>query len=261
MAQLTTLETVLRRDRMVVTAGLVVVAALGWAYLFYLAREMSGMDMGGEMGMATMQTWGTVDLVLLFVMWDVMMVAMMVPSAAPLILTVAATNRKRRERQDPLVSTSLFLTGYLLVWTAFSVVAAIAQWGLHETALLSSGMVSASPVLGGFLLLTAGAFQFTSLKQSCLIECRSPLSFVMGHWREGSGGALRMGLEHGKYCLGCCWLLMGLLFVAGVMNILWIALITLFVLAERVMPKGDMTGRFAGVGLVLSGIAVLLSAA
>jgi|TARA_B100002003_G_scaffold114308_1_gene105754 predicted metal-binding membrane protein len=256
----TTLETVLRRDRVVVTAGLVGVAALGWIYLLYLARDMSGMGMSADMAMPQMQTWGAVDLALLFVMWAVMMVAMMVPSASPLILVVAAANRKRRERDDPLVPTGLFFVGYLLAWTAFSGVATVAQWGLHTTALLSPAMVGTSPVLGGLLLLAAGVFQFTSLKQVCLTHCRSPLGFVMGHWREGRGGALRMGLEHGLYCVGCCWILMALLFVAGVMNLFWVALISLFVLAEKVFPKGELVGRIGGAALVVAGVVMLTSA-
>jgi len=260
VARMTTLETVLRRDRAVVTAGLVGVAALGWVYLLYLARGMAGMDMSADMALPRMQTWGVVDLALLFVMWAVMMVAMMVPSASPLILMMAAANRKRRERDDPLVPTGLFLAGYLLVWTAFSAVATAVQWGLHATALLSPGMVSGSPVLGGLLLLTAGIFQFTPLKQACLTHCRSPLRFLMGHWREGRAGAMRMGLEHGLYCVGCCWILMALLFVAGVMNLLWVAVISLFVLAEKVLPRGELVGRLGGAVLLVAGVAVLTSA-
>jgi predicted metal-binding membrane protein len=256
----TTLEAVLRRDRVVVSAGLVSVAALGWVYLVYLARGMGDMDMIADMAMPQMQTWGMVDLALLFVMWAVMMVAMMVPSASPLILVVAAANRKRHERDDPLVPTGLFLTGYLLVWTAFSAVATTAQWALHTTALLSPAMVGTSPVLGGLLLLTAGVFQFTSLKQACLSHCRSPLAFVMGHWREGAGGALRMGLEHGLFCVGCCWILMALLFVAGVMNLLWVAGISLFVLAEKALPRGALVGRLGGAALLVAGVMVLTSA-
>jgi predicted metal-binding membrane protein len=256
----TTLETVLRRDRGVVTTGLVVVVALGWVYLLYLARGMSGMDMSADMAMPQMQAWGAVDLALLFVMWAVMMVAMMVPSASPLILVVAAANRKRSERNDPLAPTGLFLAGYLLAWTAFSAVATVAQWGLHTTALLSPAMVGTSPVLGGLLLLSAGIFQFSSLKQVCLTHCRSPLGFVMGHWREGRFGALRMGLEHGLYCVGCCWVLMALLFVAGVMNLLWVAVISLFVLAEKVLPKGELVGRLGGTVLLVAGVVVLTAA-
>ena len=259
MTSVTTLEAVLRRDRAVVTAGLVGVAALGWVYLLYLARDMAGMDMRTDMAMPRMQTWGVVDLALLFVMWAVMMVAMMVPSASPLLLMVAAANRKRRDRDDPLVPTALFLTGYLLVWFTFSAVATLAQWGLHTTALLSPAMVGTSPVLGGLLLLTAGVFQFTPLKRACLTHCRSPLGFVMSHWREGPGGAVRMGLEHGLFCVGCCWVLMALLFVAGVMNLLWVALISLFVLAEKVLPRGELVGRLGGAALLVAGVAVLAS--
>ena len=253
----TTLEAVLRRDRTIVLVGLVGVAALGWLYLLYLARGMAGMEMHADMAMPQMQTWGAVDLTLLFVMWAVMMVAMMVPSASPLILMMAAANRKRRERDDPLVPTGLFLAGYLLVWTAFSAVATAAQWVLHTTALLSPGMVGTSPALGGLLLLTAGVFQFTPLKRACLTHCRSPLGFVMSHWRDGRGGALRMGFEHGLYCVGCCWILMALLFVAGVMNLLWVAVISLFVLGEKALPRGELIGRCGGAALLLGGLVVL----
>ncbi len=260
MEPVTTLETVLRRDRAIVTVGLVGVAALGWAYLLYLADDMSSMSMSADIAMPSTETWGMVDLALLFVMWVVMMVAMMVPSASPLILMVASVNRKRRERADPLVPTGLFLAGYLLVWTAFSAVATGAQWGLHTAALLSPGMVGTSPVLGGVLLLAAGIFQFTSLKQACLSHCRSPVGFVLGHWREGRGGALRMGIEHGLFCVGCCWVLMALLLVAGVMNLLWVAVISLFVLAEKVLAKGELVGRLGGAAMLTAGVALLIVA-
>ena len=277
MEPATTLEIVLRRDRAIVTVGLVGVAALGWAYLLYVARDMS--DMSADIAMPSTEAWGMVDLALLFVMWVVMMLAMMVPSASPLILMVASINRKRRERDDPLVPTGLpatrsfaqafrypsperarLLAGYLLAWTAYSAVATGAQWGLHATSLLSPAMVSTSPVLGGVLLLTAGIFQFTSLKQACLSHCRSPVGFVLGHWREGRGGALRMGMEHGLFCVGCCWVLMALLFVAGVMNLLWVAVISLFVLAEKVLAKGELVGRLGGAALLTAGVAVLIAA-
>jgi predicted metal-binding membrane protein len=253
----TTLEILLRRDRVIVTAGLIGVAVVGWAYMLYLAQGMAGMDMGSDMTMPQMQAWGVVDLALVFVMWAVMMVAMMVPSASPLLLMMAAANRKRRQQDDPLVPTGLFLGGYLLAWTAFSAVATAAQWGLHTTALLSPAMVGTSPVVGGVVLLLAGLFQFTSLKQACLAHCRSPLGFVMGHWRDGRVGAVRMGLEHGLYCVGCCWILMALLFVAGVMNLAWVAAISLFVLAEKVLPRGELVGKFGGVVLVATGLVML----
>jgi predicted metal-binding membrane protein len=256
----TSLEVILRRDRLVVLGGLLGISALAWAYIGYMAWDMSRMAMPMDMAMPQMQTWGWVDLVLLFVMWAVMMVAMMVPTAAPMILIFAKVNRQRRERQQPFVPTAVFLAGYLLVWSGFSLLATLAQWGLHSAALLSPMMVSTSAVLGGFLLVAAGIFQWTPLKYACLKHCRSPLSFIMTDWREGPGGALMMGLKHGSYCTGCCWFLMALLFVAGVMNLLWVATITAFVLIEKAVPRGDVVGRIAGVILVVAGLAMLMRA-
>ncbi len=258
MQNATSLEALLKRDRMVMVSGLAGISVLAWAYIIYLAWNMQHMDM--EMAMPQMQAWGVVDLVLLFAMWAVMMVAMMVPSAVPLILIFASTNRKRKERKDPFVHTAVFLTGYLLVWTGFSALATMAQWGLHSVALLSPMMKSTSSILGGVLMVAAGIFQWTPFKNACLAHCRSPLGFVMAHWREGTRGALTMGLEHGSYCVGCCWFLMALLFVAGVMNLIWVAIIAAFVLAEKVLPRGDLVGHVAGGMLVLAGI-VLLSRA
>jgi predicted metal-binding membrane protein len=257
MQKLTPLETVLRRDRVAVTVGLVGITALAWAYIGYLAWDMEQMDMGMEIAAPRMQAWGAVDFLLLFVMWAVMMVAMMVPSASPLILTFATVNRKRLDRQDPAAPTAMFLLGYFVVWTLFSVVAVVAQWGLHAAALLSPTMVSTSSILGGVLLIAAGVFQWTPLKHACLNHCRSPLGFLMTEWREGKGGALVMGVKHGSYCVGCCWILMALLFAAGVMNLLWVAAIAAFVLTEKVLPRGDLVGRIAGGVMVLAGIVIL----
>lgn len=238
----------LRRDRAVVLAGLVGLAAAAWAYTAYLAETMGRMDM--EMVMPHMQAWGAVDLVLLLIMWAVMMVAMMVPSAAPMILMFARINRRRRDRGDPFVPTAVFLLGYLLVWTGFSVLATAAQWGLHAAALLSPAMASANTLLGGGILLAAGLFQWTPLKRACLTQCRSPLGFLSTEWREGTRGALRMGIRHGAYCVGCCWMLMALLFVVGVMNLLWIAAIAGFVLLEKIVPRGEWVSRAAGALLI-----------
>jgi predicted metal-binding membrane protein len=222
----------------------------------YLAWGMHHMAV--DMAMPQMQGWGTLDVLLLFLMWAVMMVAMMVPAAAPMLLMFATINRRRRAQQQPFVSTAVFLGGYLLVWAGFSAVATLAQWGLHEAALLSPMMVSTSPLLGGTLLLVAGIFQWTPLKYACLSHCRSPLGFLMTDWRDGTRGALHMGLKHGAYCTGCCWTLMALLFVAGVMNLLWVATIAAFVLVEKVLPRGDLVGRVAGGILVIAGLALLM---
>jgi predicted metal-binding membrane protein len=250
MAKVSALETVLKRDRSVVLGGLIGIALVAWAYTGYLAWDMHHM----AMTMPQMQGWGVVDLLLLYLMWAVMMVAMMVPAAAPMILMFVTINRRRREQQQPFVPTAVFLAGYLLVWAGFSAVATLAQWGLHTAALLSPMMMSTSPVLGGILLIAAGLFQWTPLKYACLSRCRSPLGFLMTEWRDGTCGALHMGLKHGAYCIGCCWMLMALLFVAGVMNILWVAAIAAFVLVEKVVPRGERVGRVAGGVLVVAGL-------
>src|SRR5215210_8061392 len=236
-------ETVLRRDRIIVLSSLAVITALSWAYVSSLASNMQNMDVATEMAMPQMQeTWGVTNFALTFVMWAVMMVAMMTPSAAPMILMFAGVNRSRQKQQVPYVPTSVFLLGYLVIWAAFSVVATAAQWGLHAVSLLSPMMVSTSPILGGILLLLAGIYQWTPLKHACLSKCRSPLGFVLNEWREGRWGAFLMGLKHGSYCTGCCWSLMALLFAAGVMNLVWVAAIAGFVLLEKVAPAGDRLG-------------------
>jgi predicted metal-binding membrane protein len=176
------------------------------------------------------------------------------------VLIYAAVNRNRGCQQRPLVPTGVFLVGYLAAWTGFSAVAAVVQWGLHTAALLSPMMVSTSPVLGGVVLLIAGITQWSPLKRTCLAHCRSPLEFLMTQWREGARGAFQMGLRHGAYCVGCCWALMALLFVAGVMNLLWVAAITALVLVEKVVPRGHTFGRAAGAVMVLAGLVVLAKA-
>ena len=253
-----TLESVLKRDRLLVIAALTGITLLAWGYMVYEARAMyatgvcccAGLKMSGP----DTAPWATATLLPLFLMWTEMMVAMMIPSAAPMILTFALVQRKRREQARPFVPTAIFLLGYLVVWTGFSALAALAQWFLHAKALLSPMMVGSSPVLGGVLLIVAGVFQWTPLKNACLAHCRSPLSFLMADWREGKWGAFGMGLKHGVFCTGCCWFLMALLFVAGVMNIWWIAIIAVFVLAEKVAPRGLLVGKIAGALLVAWGV-------
>ena len=259
-----TIEALLRRDRVLVGSALAVVAVAAWLYLVYLASSMSGMtdeDMSGMPGMAmlAMNMWSWVEVATLAVMWTVMMVAMMAPAAAPMILVYAAIYRRRAEAGTLAVPTAIFVLGYLAVWAAFSVVAALVQAGLHTAALLSPAMVATSPLLTGAVLVGAGIFQWTPLKRACLATCRSPLSFVMGSWREGRGGAFIMGIRHGLYCLGCCWALMALLFVAGVMNLVWIATVAIAVLIEKVVPGGDAVGRVAGALLVGAGMWVAIA--
>ena len=251
-------ETVLRRDRIVVLSGLALITALAWAYVSSLASDMQNVEMTPEMAMPQMQeAWEATNFALTFVMWAVMMVAMMTPSAAPMILMFAGINRRRQEQQVPYVPTSVFLVGYLVVWAAFSILATAVQWGLHTASLLSPMMVSTTPVLGGILLLVAGIYQWTPLKHACLSKCRSPLGFVLNEWREGRWGAFLMGLKHGSYCTGCCWPLMALLFVAGVMNLLWVAAIAGFILLEKMAPAGKRMGQAAGVLMIAGGVVLL----
>lgn len=246
------IESVIKRDRLVVIAGVLAVVAIAWAYLVFLAQDSDGM--GSGMAMAQLKTWSAADFGMMFLMWAVMMTGMMVPSAAPMILIFATVNRRRQEQDRPYVSTAIFLSGYLVVWCGFAAVATVGNWALHVNDLLDKMMGgSTSDYLGGSLLVVAGAFQWSRLKYTCLTQCRSPLSFLMTDWREGAGGALRMGVTHGIYCVGCCWVLMLLLFVLGIMNLLWIAALAGFVLLEKVVPRGDRMSKGTGLVLILWG--------
>jgi len=249
------LEAALRRDRAVVALGLLGLAGLAWGYVGNLANPPGPAAM--PMPMASTGAWSPLELGWLVAMWAVMMIAMMIPSAAPAILLFARVSRGRRAQGVPAVRSGFFTLGYLVAWTAFAVVAATAQWVLDGAALLSPAMTSASPLLGGVLLIAAGLYQWLPLKGACLSHCRSPLGFFAAEWREGATGALAMGFRHGIHCVGCCWLLMGLLFVAGVMNLLWIAAIAGFVLVEKGVPGGRIVGRLAGAALVVWGLLTL----
>jgi predicted metal-binding membrane protein len=245
-----------RRDRIIISSCLVLLTALAWAYLLRLDRQMSGAmeqdRMMADMGMAMAMPWGVADVVFTFAMWAVMMVGMMTASAAPMILIVAGMHRGRGASRTPRVVFA-FAAGYLLVWTGFSAAAALAQWGLHHAALLSPTMTTSSRGVSGAILIAAGVYQLTPFKSTCLTHCRSPIGFLMSHWRDGTAGALRMGIEHGTYCLGCCWALMCVLFVVGVMNLVGVAALTIFVLMEKIGPAGAFVARVAGVAMVAGG--------
>lgn len=236
------------RDRLILGLGLASITALGWAYLVYDVQTMHCVRMMAPAAAA----WTPQAFALIFAMWTIMMVAMMVPSAAPMLLTFAAVNRGRRQRAAPYVSTSVFLAGYLIVWTSFSAIATLVQWALQQTDLVAATLVSASPILTGALLIIAGVFQWTPLKNRCLTHCHQPFQFITTQWREGWRGALTMGLRHGAYCVGCCWAIMALLFVAGVMNLWWIAVLSAFVLIEKLSPK--LFSRPMGPIMVAAGI-------
>lgn len=241
------------RDRALVTLSILTMCALAWAYLIYLVSEMPPMASAMAVTSMTMPSdhdWELLDFTAMFVMWSVMMVAMMLPSASPMILLYEQINRKRESQGKNRNPIALFIGGYLLVWVGFSVMATLINWALHSGGLLTSMMGRVTPSVAGMSLLAAGTYQWTTLKYACLTHCRSPVGFLMSHWHEGRWGAVRMGAHHGLYCLGCCWLLMALLFVLGVMNLLWIAVLTVFVLAEKVVPRGHLLGRIAGLLMI-----------
>ena len=292
------LEVVLRRDREVVTFVLVTVIIACWLYLLAGAgtgmyphemavlvpiqmsmepslsgtASMSGHETmtaaSGQSSTADMLispvTWTPGYALLMFSMWWLMMIAMMLPSAAPMVLLHAAVTRKGLARANDAglnapshrlhSTTTAFIAGYLAMWGAFSLVAVVAQWALERGELLSAMMMSTSKLLGSGLLLAAGVWQLTPLKTVCLRHCRSPISFLSAHWRPGVGGAFRMGTKHGVFCLGCCWFLMALLFYGGVMNLIWIIGLALFVLAEKMMPAGVAFGRVTGLLLIAWGV-------
>ena len=249
-----TIEKVLLQDRRLVVLALFSLSALAWTYLVVMARQMAVGDMTlmgmGAMTMSQM-SWSLLTFLLMFIMWAVMMVGMMVPSVAPMVLLFARVQRRKLADQAPTARIAAFTAGYLLIWTSFSLIATGLQWALTELRLLSPMMESTSQFLAVGVLLAAGIYQLTPLKLACLKQCQSPIGFLTMHWKDGISGSLSMGIEHGMYCLGCCWLLMALLFVGGVMNLIWVAIIATFVLLEKVVPKGEIIGRVGGVLLIV----------
>jgi predicted metal-binding membrane protein len=251
MSESATLPRLMLRERVIILLAVAGVTALSWLYLLQLGRGMP--DMAG-MAMPMSPRWTPATFALTFAMWAVMMVGMMLPTAAPMILTFAALNRRKAQAFQRVMPVLLFASGYLVVWTAFSLFATLLQWALDRLALLSPMLTTTNALLGGALFLAAGIYQLTPLKQACLRHCHSPFAFLFNRWRDGLSGALRMGVEHGAYCLGCCWLLMALLFVVGVMNLLWVAAITLFVFGEKLLRGGAWVARLSGVAMAAYGI-------
>jgi len=266
-----TLEAVLRRDRLIVASALGLIAALAWAYVLWLAADM---DMGGmnmsefrmvPAGMGWMAPaaapWSAVEFAFVFLMWAIMMIGMMAPSAAPMILLYARAGRQGRIAGKPLAATGWFASGYFLAWAAFSLAATLIQWVLERQALLDARMESANIWLGAAVLIAAGVYQLTPLKDACLSQCQTPFRFLMTHggFRTDVPGCLRLGFLHGTYCVGCCWVLMALLFVVGVMNVLWIAALALLVLLEKLTPWGRWIARLVGAACITAGAWMLVA--
>lgn len=262
---MTSLETVLGRERAITSLGIVVIVALSWSYLWTGAGiGMSALDMtaitlfphrmpGGMGGMDT-------SLSTVILMWWVMMIAMMTPSAAPVVLLYRRVLRHHDASGGAYAATSMvLLAGYLTAWLAFAIGAASLQLALQPTGLISAMMLwSKSAFLSAIVLFAAGVYQFSPFKRACLAQCRSPAGFLIAHWRPGAAGTFLLGMRHGAYCVGCCWMLMTLLFVGGVMNIVWIAALSLVVFVEKVLPGGERAGRMLGGLLIVWAAATLL---
>jgi predicted metal-binding membrane protein len=263
------LASLLRRDRIIVLVALSVLVAAAWAYLLSLAGSMNGqsadMTAMSAAGMAAMmapqlEPWTLGHALFMSGMWAVMMVGMMTPSAAPMVLTYSMVARQAESRGTPFAAAAWFVLGYLLAWSIFALVATTGQWALERLTLLTPMMASAQAWFAGVLLVAAGIYQWTPLKNVCLEHCRAPLSFVQRHggFRPNPGASVRLGILHGAYCIGCCWALMALLFVGGVMNVLWIVALTILVLAEKLLPYGRVVARAAGLATFAAGIWTLV---
>ena len=248
-----------RRDRFFLLAGLFGICGVAWAYTIALAHHGTAHGPADLLLGVQARPWTAGEFGTTFVMWGVMMLAMMAPMAAPMLLALARIARAQPDAPGPLLPAAGFLLGYLGVWTGFSLAATLAQGQLHELALVSVEGASREPLFAGVLLLWAGAFQLTPFKQACLTRCRSPLLFLMSAWQPGAWGGLRMGFLHGGFCLGCCWALMTLMFVGGSMNLLWCAGLMLLMLAEKLLPPGRAVSHAAGIGLMLWGSYVLVA--
>ena len=251
-------QAAVRRDRMIVLTGLAAVILAATIYTVWMSGQFNRpMDVAMMPAGHAAMGHGSAFLTL-FVMWLIMQVAMMSPTAVPMILMHGKIERHRNPKKFPFVHIGLFFLGYILLWGAFSLVFALLQMGLQSTSLLSPTLASNSAWLSGGILIAAGLFQFSKLKQACLKQCRSPVTYLMTEWQGGRGGALLMGLKHGLHCVGCCWIIMALLFVAGVMNLFWMAAITAFVLIEKLTARGELFGRVVGVGLIVLGILIIV---
>ncbi|MEZ5503385.1 MAG: DUF2182 domain-containing protein [Halioglobus sp.] len=247
-------DTLARRDRLVLLGGIAAIVLVCWWDLVDTAAMLAAMP-----NMMFSQHWSFGYFLMMLLMWMIMMTAMMLPSVMPVILLFRRVAARSGERTRPLLRSAMFANGYLIAWAGFSVAATLLQWALDQRRLLSPALTTLSPALGGGLLIAAGLYQWTPLKRACLEHCRGPVHFLTQRWRRTPWGALRMGLEHGLYCIGCCRVIMALLFVGGVMNLLWIAALSLFVIIEKILPAGPTAGRIAGALSVLAGLSIVVA--
>jgi predicted metal-binding membrane protein len=242
------------RERLTLLAALTAISALSWLYLIRMPMVPADLGAVGARLLSILPP-GLADIWLTFMMWSVMMVAMMLPSASPMILTYAAIGRRRPG--TPALTLWIFAGSYFVVWTLFSACATAGQLLLQSTSLLDATS-HATWIIGAVLLAMAGLYQLTPIKNTCLAHCRSPLGFFMIEWRDGKSGALAMGIKHGAECLGCCWMLMGLLFVFGVMNLIWVAALSILVLLEKLAPSGNRIAHVSGVAMLAGAVALVV---
>ena len=272
MSETTVMERLLLQHRAIVIWALIAVISGSWIYLLMgagtgmstISMTSWRMALGLSESMTMAVAWTPQYALVMFIMWWIMMIAMMLPSAAPMILIHAKVDRKANEttgNYSGLLATAAFLVGYLIAWAAFSAVAVTLQWTFESAGLLSSAMMnSTNDIFAGIILMFAGAYQLTPIKQACLRHCRGPVHFIVHSWRPGNWGALSMGLHHGVYCLGCCWGLMAILFFGGIMNLYWIIGLALLVLLEKVLPAGVMVSYVTGSILAVWGASVIFGA-
>ena len=259
-------ERILKHDRVVVLSALIVVMMLAWIYTIAgVGMKMNALQMSSMPNLITSDapiminyhSWDSMQFILMLAMWWLMMIAMMLPSATPTILLAAALNRRSQSGKAPYGKTAYFTVGYLTAWFIFSLIAVFCQWLLEYTGIMTNMMQNSSQLLAAGLLVMAGIWQYTPIKQACLRHCRSPVDFLTRYRRPRNTGAFIMGLHHGAYCLGCCWFLMGLLFVVCIMDVYWIIGLTLFILIEKLFSKGPLFGQVSGIVMIAAGIIIL----
>jgi predicted metal-binding membrane protein len=252
------------RDKFAIGALLASVSLVAWASTIYQAQAMpieATMALGAHhpMSHAPGSIFSPVPFLIFLGAWIVMMTAMMLPSAAPMVMTYAAVSQQRGSSRPTHMPTGLFVLGYLLAWGSSGLLAYAVSALASLAVMTTPGLQADAPLFGGMVLILAGAYQFSALKAKCLSYCRTPLGYILSHWRAGYRGALRMGLHHGLYCIGCCWALMAIMFVVGIMNLAWMALLALFMFIEKASARGEIVGKIVGALLIIVGMVMAAS--